>query len=112
MSHELRTPLNAIIRFTGTLLMELPGPVNEEQTEQLRTVQVNSKHLLSLINDPLDVARIESGKFELRPEAVECGALVKELLVGIADAGHRDGASISFHSEFGHGSTFTLELRG
>ena len=56
MSHELRTPLNAIIGFTGTLLMKLPGPLNPEQEKQLRIVQTGAKHLLSLINDLLDVA--------------------------------------------------------
>src|SRR5919198_1774002 len=59
MSHELRTPLNAIIGFTGTLLMELPGPLNEEQQRQLQTVQGSGKHLLSIINDLLDLAKIE-----------------------------------------------------
>ena len=62
MSHELRTPLNAILGFTGTMLMGLPGPLNDEQAKQLRTVQTSGRHLLSLINDLLDLARIESGK--------------------------------------------------
>ncbi|MGE0682234.1 MAG: PAS domain-containing sensor histidine kinase, partial [Candidatus Binatia bacterium] len=61
-SHELRTPLNAIIGFTGTLLMKLPGPLTNDQEKQLQTVQGSAKHLLSLINDLLDLAKIESGK--------------------------------------------------
>ena len=60
MSHELRTPLNAIIGFTGTLLMKLPGPLNAEQEKQLRIVQTGAKHLLSLINDLLDVAKLSA----------------------------------------------------
>jgi protein-histidine pros-kinase len=76
MSHELRTPLNAIIGFTGTLLMRLPGPLTEEQAKQLEIVQSSAHHLLSLINDMLDVARIESGKAELHFETVEVGAVV------------------------------------
>lgn len=72
MSHELRTPLNAIIGFTGTMLMELPGPLNPDQKKQLTTVEVSAKHLLSLINDLLDVAKIEAGKNELRPTMVDC----------------------------------------
>jgi PAS domain S-box-containing protein len=79
MSHELRTPLNAIIGFTGTLLMRLPGPLTEEQEKQLRTVQRSSRHLLALINDLLDVARIEAGKFELLLDAVDCRAVVDEV---------------------------------
>jgi protein-histidine pros-kinase len=79
MSHELRTPLNAIIGFTGTLLMRLPGPLTAEQEKQLRTVQNSSRHLLSLINDLLDVAKIESGKVVLHPEMVDCAALLLEV---------------------------------
>jgi PAS domain S-box-containing protein len=82
MSHELRTPLNAILGFTGTLLMELPGPLNADQAKQLGTVQTNGRHLLSLINDLLDLARIESGKFEVNLEPIEC----QEVLEGVAVA--------------------------
>jgi PAS domain S-box-containing protein len=79
MSHELRTPLNAIIGFTGTLLMKLPGPVNAEQEKQLTTVQLSARHLLSLINDLLDVAKIESGKLELKVESIACQRVVDEV---------------------------------
>ncbi|MCB0322193.1 MAG: PAS domain S-box protein [Bdellovibrionales bacterium] len=80
MSHELRTPLNAIIGFTGTLLMGLPGPLTEEQQRQLRTVQVSARHLLSLINDLLDLAKIESGKVELDWEPIVCQSVVQEIV--------------------------------
>ena len=76
MSHELRTPLNAILGFTGTLLMELPGELNVEQRTQLETVRGSARRLLSLINDLLDLARIESGKVELSLESVDCKAVV------------------------------------
>ena len=76
MSHELRTPLNAIIGFTGTLLMRLPGPLNADQEKQLSTVQTSARHLLSLINDLLDLAKIESGKVELDLEPVDCREVV------------------------------------
>ena len=79
MSHELRTPLNAIIGFTGTLLMRLPGPLNPDQEKQLSTVQSSARHLLSLINDLLDVAKIESGKFELRIEHFACASILAEV---------------------------------
>jgi len=59
MSHELRTPLNAIIGFTGTLLMKLPGPLNAGQEKQLTTVQESARHLLALINELLDLTKIE-----------------------------------------------------
>jgi HAMP domain-containing protein/signal transduction histidine kinase len=79
MSHELRTPLNAIIGFTGTLLMNLAGPLTQEQANQLRTVQSSARHLLSLINDLLDLAKIESGKVEVHCEQVDCNSLIDEV---------------------------------
>ena len=78
MSHELRTPLNAILGFTGALLMKLPGPLTGEQEKQLGTIRSSARHLLSLINDILDVARIEAGKVSLSPEPVDCRELVQE----------------------------------
>jgi PAS domain S-box-containing protein len=80
MSHELRTPLNAIIGFTGTLLMRLPGPLTDDQERQLRTVQSSGRHLLSLINDLLDLARIEAGKVELQLAPTECRSVVQDVM--------------------------------
>jgi PAS domain S-box-containing protein len=79
MSHELRTPLNAIIGFTGTMLMKLPGPLNDEQEQQLRIVQSSARHLLSLINDILDLAKVESGKLELHAEEILIRDIVAEV---------------------------------
>jgi PAS domain S-box-containing protein len=79
MSHELRTPLNAVIGFTGTLLMELPGPLNPQQQRQLQIVQASGKHLLSIINDLLDLAKIESGKVQLNLELVDCRKAVEDV---------------------------------
>ena len=76
MSHELRTPLNAIIGFTGALLMKLPGPLTVDQDKQLNTIRASARHLLSLINDILDVAKIEAGKVTLALERVQCQDLV------------------------------------
>src|SRR5205823_9732480 len=79
MSHELRTPLNAIIGFTGTLLMRLPGPLTGDQEKQLNTVRTSARHLLSLINDLLDLARIESGSVVIHPERVVCQEVIDEV---------------------------------
>ena len=65
MSHELRTPLNSIIGFVGIILKGIAGEINEEQKKQLSMVYSSAKHLLSLINDILDLSRIESGKMEI-----------------------------------------------
>ena len=79
MSHELRTPLNAIIGFTGALLMKLPGPLTSDQDKQLNTIRASARHLLSLINDILDVAKIEAGKLTLSIEPVHCQELMAEV---------------------------------
>ncbi len=67
MSHELRTPLNSIIGFTGIVLQGLAGPLNPEQTKQLGMVRSSALHLLDLINDVLDLSKIEAGQLEVRP---------------------------------------------
>ena len=91
MSHELRTPLNAIIGFTGTLLMKLPGPLLPDQERQLRTVQTSARHLLSLIDDLLDLAKIESGKVELNPEPLECRDVVYEVVRALGPSAEAKG---------------------
>ncbi|MBU2939166.1 PAS domain S-box protein [Lacinutrix sp. C3R15] len=65
MSHELRTPMNSIIGFTGILLKELAGPLNDEQKKQLTMVKNSGEHLLRLINDVLDISKIEAGKLKV-----------------------------------------------
>jgi signal transduction histidine kinase len=65
MSHELRTPLNSIIGFTGIILQGIVGPLNTEQKKQLSMVRDSAQHLLSLINDVLDISKIEAGQLQV-----------------------------------------------
>ncbi len=78
MSHELRTPLNSIIGFTGILAHELAGPVNPEQGKQLGMVAKSAAHLLALINDILDLSKIEAGQLPLHRERFAFGDAVQK----------------------------------
>ncbi len=95
MSHELRTPLNAIIGFTGTLLMKLPGPLTKDQEKQLRTVQSSGKHLLALINDLLDLAKIEAGKVDLHLEPTSCQGVLEEVVTTLRPQAEKKGLSLA-----------------
>ena len=95
MSHELRTPLNAIIGFTGTLLMKLPGPLLPDQERQLGTIRSSARHLLSLINDILDVARIEAGKVTLALAPVQCQALIRETAESLRPLATQKGLALT-----------------
>ena len=95
MSHELRTPLNAIIGFTGTLLMRLPGPLTPDQDRQLRTVQRSAKHLLSLISDLLDVAKIEAGKMKLVREPTDCRHVVEDVAATLRPEAEKKGLALT-----------------
>ena len=80
MSHELRTPLNSIIGFTGILLQGLAGPLSDEQRKQLGMVMGSARHLLELINDVLDLSKIEAGQLQIRHEPVDVGVVVERVL--------------------------------
>ncbi|HET7203437.1 MAG TPA: PAS domain S-box protein [Steroidobacteraceae bacterium] len=95
MSHELRTPLNAIIGFTGTLLMRLPGPLTEEQDKQLRTVQWAGYHLLALINDLLDLTRIESGETHVDRVPVVCAEVAREACTQVRPQAEAKGLELA-----------------
>ena len=79
MSHELRTPLNSIIGFTGIIKDGMAGDVNEEQAKQLEMVYGSARHLLALINDILDLSKVEAGKVETFMEDFELEPLLQEV---------------------------------
>jgi PAS domain S-box-containing protein len=101
MSHELRTPLNGIIGFSEFLIDEKPGPLLPRQKEYLGDVLNSANHLLHLINDVLDMAKVESGTMDLRPERFSVGKAIDEVTAvveGIARKNH-----VGLTAETGHG---------
>jgi len=80
MSHELRTPLNSILGFADVILEELDGPLTEPMDNDLRLIQKNGQHLLHLINDVLDMAKIESGRMNLNPEKFKVHHVLDEVV--------------------------------
>src|SRR5690606_2704431 len=80
MSHELRTPLNAIGGYAELLDMGIHGPVTEEQHQALQRVQVAQRHLLGLINDLLNYAKVEAGRVEYKLTEVDVPAVAEEVL--------------------------------
>jgi signal transduction histidine kinase/CheY-like chemotaxis protein len=79
MSHELRTPMNAIIGYTDLLLDRVDGPINEEQEKSLRKVSTNARHLMQLINDVLDISKIESGKMKLSLKDIDLKWIIESI---------------------------------
>ncbi|HSA99653.1 MAG TPA: GAF domain-containing protein [Anaerolineales bacterium] len=79
MSHELRTPLNSILGFADVIIEELDGPLTENMSNDLRLIQKNGQHLLHLINDVLDMAKIEAGRMNLNPESFKACEILEEV---------------------------------
>jgi PAS domain S-box-containing protein len=94
MSHELRTPLNSIIGFTGTVLQGLAGPLNDEQKKQLGMVRGSARHLLDLINDVLDLSKIEAGQLEVRAESFDLPALIARAAASVKPQANKKGLEL------------------
>lgn len=95
MSHELRTPLNSIIGFTGILLQGLAGTLNSEQVKQLGMVKNSATHLLELINDVLDISKIESGRLEFSPETFDIRKAMEKVMGIVAPHAAKKGLALS-----------------
>jgi signal transduction histidine kinase len=94
MSHELRTPLNAIIGFSDALAQRLFGEINEKQAEYLSDIMESGQHLLALINDILDLSKIEAGRMELDASEVDLGRLVESTLALVRERAQRRGVTL------------------
>jgi signal transduction histidine kinase len=94
MSHELRTPLNAIAGYTELLQIGVHGPLNTKQQEDLERIQRSQKHLLSLINDVLNFAKIEAGKVQFHPQNIPVSSLIDSVEGMIAP--QLDGRGLHF----------------
>ena len=97
MSHEFRTPLNAIIGFTEVLQDAIPGPLNAEQQEYLGDIHNAGQLLLRLINDVLDLAKVEAGRLELFYETFLAAQVIRETLTTLRGAAEKKG--LTLHSE-------------
>lgn len=94
MSHELRTPLNSIIGFTGILLQKLVGPLSEEQEKQLKMVQGSARHLLELINDVLDISKIEADQIVLIKEKFDLCASIQSSVEKVKHPADKKGLTL------------------
>ena len=94
MSHELRTPLNAIIGFSEVLSERMFGDVNDKQAEYLADIQESGRHLLSLINDILDLSKIEAGRMELERSAFDLAKAVENTLLLVRERAERCGVAL------------------
>lgn len=106
MSHELRTPLNSILGFTELILDQYVGPVTTEMETELQTIYRNGEHLLSLINDILDMAKIEAGQLLLETEPVNVNALIIDVLYSLKPLAEQK--SISFLTQFNEEALYVV----
>ena len=99
MSHELRTPLNAILGFSGLLSEQLNGSMTDKQKRFLRNIHEAGEHLLELINDVLDLSRVEAGKLELRPEVLTLDVLLEPVSAAGRTAAQAKGVLYTTEAE-------------
>ena len=106
MSHELRTPINAILGYTSLMLENVYGIMNEQQVFGLERAKKAAEHLLELVNDVLDLSKIEAGKMDLMVEAVPFPLVVQELFITVGPLAEQGGTPLHVESD---GAPFTVQ---
>ena len=103
MSHELRTPLNAIIGFSDVLAERMFGEINPKQSEYVGDIRTSGQHLLSLINDILDLSKVEAGKMELQPSRFSLADALQSVVMMIGERAAESGIGLSTEIDPGIG---------
>jgi PAS domain S-box-containing protein len=99
MSHELRTPINAVLGYSTLLLENIYGPLNEKQAEGITRTHKAAKHLLELVNDVLDLSKIEAGKIDLRLQPVAFPSLIEDLFVTVRPLADQYGSELTLEHD-------------
>ena len=111
MSHELRTPLNAVIGFTDVLLERMFGELNERQEEYVRDIRDSGRHLLELINEILDLSKVEAGRMELEPSLLSLPALLEQGLALVRERAARQRLAVTLRSPTDVGEVWADEVK-
>ena len=111
MSHELRTPLNAIIGFSEVLLERMFGEINAKQKEYLQDILSSGRHLLSLINDILDISKVEAGHMDLQPGPFDLRFVLQNAVSLVRERATRQGISVAVDVDAGVGAIEADERR-
>jgi PAS domain S-box-containing protein len=111
MSHELRTPLNAVIGLSDSLAEQTAGPLNDKQQKYIATIRESGQHLLELINDILDLAKIEAGQVALSREKVDVTAVCQSCLRMVKQLAQKKNHQVFFDMDAGIGAIWADERR-
>ena len=111
MSHELRTPLNAVIGFSDVLLERLFGELNERQDEYVRDIRDSGRHLLELINEILDLSKVEAGRMELDPARLALVPVLEHGLAMVRERADRTGITLELVTDPGVDTVWADELK-
>ena len=111
MSHELRTPLNAVLGFSEVLLERMFGEINERQEEYLRDIHGSGKHLLELLNEILDLSKVEAGRMELEYSTFDLPALLDGAVSMLRERAALHGITLAVEVGDGIAELYADELR-